>query len=183
MSVFEAFRRDEVADFIAASCSSARDLQDAAIKSASSSRRTASKKQNENWPEKSKFRDGILKLFGVMNLPFLLRHLVELIEIYKMRPEHPCLQTNFPSKTGSTFASFAHHEYLLTIEFTQPPSQDLTRVRPEFPLMLTWRQHRGKPWSHSSEDWVHSSQRKFPPKRRQLPGTRTSHTQPQDVRH
>tara|TARA_B100001142_G_C13820015_1_gene456130 strand:- start:289 stop:465 length:177 start_codon:yes stop_codon:yes gene_type:complete len=46
--VFEAVRRDEVADFIASSCSSRGDLQDAAIKIASSSRRTASKKQNEN---------------------------------------------------------------------------------------------------------------------------------------
>ena len=40
---FEAVRRDEVADFIAASCRSRSDLQYAAIKSATLSRRTASK--------------------------------------------------------------------------------------------------------------------------------------------
>ena len=43
--VFEAVRRDEVADFIASSCSLARDLQNAAIKSTTLSRRTASKTQ------------------------------------------------------------------------------------------------------------------------------------------
>ena len=45
-AVFEAVRRDEVADFIASSCSLARDLQNAAIKSMTLSRRTASKTQN-----------------------------------------------------------------------------------------------------------------------------------------
>ena len=43
MRDFERDRRDEVADFIAASCRAHRDLQDAAIKTVSSSRRTLSK--------------------------------------------------------------------------------------------------------------------------------------------